>query len=243
MLGFDIILYVAVVQITCEICYLISTLLKVLQTFIKKLVIIGFETDFSVLFQKLFVHLKLFVVCKPAFFMLRARPRITEINVKPFNFIVCRDDFVELFNVVIYKQKVCNVVLRFAVFFKQLYDCSPADTEHINFYIESNYVFIGIFKRKSACKSALTTADFKIERLFLFKSLFPLSSMLFRIFYEEVADGKLGLCPFLFSYSHISSFVHPQKGAPLHIVIHRIIISNSYKLCNKFFMLNEYLVK
>lgn len=66
MLCFNIIGNIACVQITGEIQNFISALLKVFKTFVKQLIIIGFETDFAVRLQECFVHFKLFVVCKSA---------------------------------------------------------------------------------------------------------------------------------------------------------------------------------
>ena len=103
MLCFNIIGNIACVQITGEIQNFISALLKVFKTFVKQLVIIGFETDFAVRLQECFVHFKLFVVCKSALFVLCSRPRIAEVDEKSVNLIVSRNDFVKHFNIVFYK--------------------------------------------------------------------------------------------------------------------------------------------
>ena len=206
MLGHDVVLNIACVQVARDEFNLISALLKVLHALLKKLVVIGFKADFRVFFEEGLVHFELPREGQPALFVPCARPRIAEVYEQPFDLVVGCNNLIELLDVVVDEQKVRNIVPGFAVFLKQLNNRAPADAEHINLDVDGDYVFIGVIKRELSCKTALAAADFKVQRLFFRESLSPFACVLVRIFNEKIANAQLGLSPFLFSYSHIASF-------------------------------------
>ena len=137
--------------------------------------------------------------------MLCARPRVAKVDKQPLNFVLGKDDFVELLHVVVNQQKVVNFLS--ACFIKQLYNGAPSHAEHVDFDVQRDDVALGIPQRKLTGKAALAAADFQIERLFFLKCLPPFSGVLLGVFDKEIADAQLRLRPFFLSDSHSTSIV------------------------------------
>ena len=109
-------------------------------------------------------------------------------------------------DVVVDQKQVVDVIGGFARLLKQPDDGAPADAQHVDFDVEGDDILVGILQRVLSREAALAAADLQNERLLLFKGVRPLAGVLLGILHEEVADAQLGLRPFLFSDSHITSF-------------------------------------
>ena len=134
--------------------------------------------------------------------MFEARPRVAKVDKKPLYPVLGLDYPVKLLHIVVDEQDVVDLVVGLAGFLKQLNDGASADAEHVDLDIERYYIDLGVQQRELPRETALAAAYFKYKRLFFFKSPAPIPRVFLGVLYKEVADAELGLCPFLFSYSH-----------------------------------------
>lgn len=134
--------------------------------------------------------------------MLWTRPRVAEINKHTLDFIVLCNYFINLLYIVVYKQKICNIGVCFALVLENFNNVSSADAEHINFNVNRNNIFIRILTANCPANPPLPQPYFKVKRKSVVKSFVPFACVFFRIFYKKIANRKFRLCPFFLSDSH-----------------------------------------
>ena len=170
MLGHDVALKAALVQVACDVGDLVAALVEVLYALLKQTVVVCLEADFRVGAEEALVHLEFARICQPAFFVSLARPGVAEVDEQAFYPVLGSDDFVELLDVVVDEQKVVYIVLSLAAFLKQLYYGASAYSEHVDLDVDRDEVDVRVLQGELTRKAALAAADFKAERLIFRRS-------------------------------------------------------------------------
>lgn len=199
MLRDDVVLYVDFVEVVGDIGYLEAALLKIFKAVLKKLVVVGFEANFSSSGQKLLKEPELCGMCESALVVLSSGPRIAEVNVDSRNIILGGENLVNLIHVVCREHDVFAL----SVFLgKDINNIPSCNAQHIAFDIYGYEINIGVLQGFSAYESSLAAAYLKLNRIVASKETFPISPHILGIVYKKITGVKLRLSPFLFSDSH-----------------------------------------
>ncbi len=200
MFCYDVTLVIASVKVTGQVCYLKSAFFEIFKAVVKEQVAVGFEVNLSAFCEYLFVLVELCGVGKPALVVFEAGPGVTEVYVDSGDAVFTAYNLGDFVYIVRGESDVFTFSVVFSV---ELYNVASAYCQHIADKVNGKKVGIGVLQSFVSNEVTFAAAYLKFNGITAFKKIFPSSSVVAGGFYEEIAGIEFGLCPFLFTHSHI----------------------------------------